>query len=168
MRMRLIVILFFLACVEIEAMQKVPSFTATNLCMKTSSFPSKKLELLIFGFQVESYDTVIEWVRTVRRQNATLAIHTVPLVGDSLTVKLLRPFIFTALRNKAPEKYHENVFLCFDNLGTFEGLFGPNSAESKEAFVLLVSPQGDILWQGKGRPSQSSCKKLHDTVKANA
>lgn len=167
MAIRLVVFVFFLSCFELRGAESAPAFTATNLCMKTYSFPTKKLELLIFGFQVESYENVIEWVRAFRKQNSTsfsVSINTIPVVGDSLTVKLLRPVLFSALRLKAAEKDHEHVFLCFDNARVFEKAFGGDCADSKGAFVLLVSPTGEILWKAQGKPSSVLCKNLQSSL----
>lgn len=108
-----------------------------------------KTVLLMLGFSYESRHDVEKWAERFRREHGgdrRVEFLEVPVIGTA--GRLGRPFIDRGMRRGLPREMHARVLMVYRDAGRWKHLAG--HAEPDVGYLLLVGPDGRLLWRGQG------------------
>lgn len=149
--------------ISTEIGKQLPEIEVETLQGKKMKLPFSKASLLLVGFDEDASKQAREWLLAIRKDRLlpeAMNVSIVPVLGNGFTVKLMRPFLFQAVKKAVPAKEHSNVYLSFTNPKTLKALLCANQKPASTVFLVLVDATGKIVWTHSGKVSAQSKKDL--------
>jgi len=156
---------------EIVTQELFPAVEFESLRGSRFVLPHDRAVLLIFCFEKECALQAREWVLSIRKEKLlpeTVDLYIVPVVGNSLKAKLLKPFIIGALKRRIPRDDHEKVALLVQDGGPLKRFVDYEEENGDQAYLVLLDKKSVVLWQHSGRltaENKSELKKMAHTLR---
>ena len=151
---------------DIVTKKEFPSVVFESLRGSTFELPHNEAALLIFCFEKECAVQAREWVLTIRKEKLlpdAINLYIVPVVGNSLKAKLLKPFIISALKRRIPQGDHEKVALLVQDGGPLKEFVAYEEQNGDQVYLVLLDKESVVLWQHSGKltaENKSELKKM--------
>jgi ATP10 protein len=144
-----------------------PSVSGQNLEGRKFNLPADfeaKLNLVAIAFYGSHQELINTWSPAVQRlmgEHANLKFYEIPTLSKENG--LARAFIDGGMRSGIPEKATREVTITL-YLDRAQFLRSIGETTDRTIYTLLVNPQGEILWRGKGAYTQAQEESLEQIL----
>lgn len=154
--------MLLLAAALLAVGSPLPDLKGDYLDSKPAVLPADcrgKVSLLLFGFTYDSRFAVEAWSKAWVEKYPTGARTTffeIPMLGGM--ARLGRVFIDSGMRRGTPKALHRNVVTVYGGVDPWKkrlGFQAPN-----DAYVVLLDPEGRVLWLHQGKPDPEAWAQL--------
>jgi len=124
-----------------------------------------KVSLLAFGFTYDSRFAVEAWVKAFRAdfgRDVRAGFSEIPMIGGP--ARLGKWFIDSGMRRGTPKADHEHVITVYGGVAPWKERLGYRSP--KDAYLVLLDPQGRVLWRHNGVFDEKAYGDLQRHTKA--
>jgi hypothetical protein len=118
-----------------------------------------RIALLALGFTYESRYAVEAWCERFAQEFAkskNVTFYEIPVIGG--IGRLARWFIDSGMRRGTPKEKHENVITVYGGVDAWKQRVG--YAQPKDAYLILLGPQGTVQWLHAGPFDESQFAAL--------
>lgn len=148
---------------SLETQKVLPEMDVETLQGKKLKLPIGKPSLLLVGFDEDASRQAREWLYAIRKDHLlpeAMKVSIIPVLGNGFAVKLMRPFLFQAVRKAVPVREHCNVYLSFADPKPLQALLCAKQKPASTVFLVLVNAGGKIVWTHSGKVTVDSKKEL--------
>jgi hypothetical protein len=140
--------------------QSIPQVSAESLDGKPISLPkdlSGKPAILIIGFSHDGGGQCGSFARKLAKEPSTeegnVAIYQIALLESA--PRLIRPMILHGMRGGVPQAEQKRFLPLFHDEKQWKQVAGFTKAAENDAYLILISPDGTVLWTGHGQYTES-------------
>ncbi len=158
---------------DIVTEKAFPSVVFESLRGSTFALPHNEAALLLFCFEKECATQARDWVLSIRKEKLlpeAINLYIVPVVGNSLKAKLLKPFIISALKRRIPHDDHEKVALLIQDGKMLKEFIAYEEQNGDQVYLVLLDKKSMVLWQHSGKlttENKSELKKMAHSLKGS-
>jgi hypothetical protein len=147
----------------IIASERMPPFEIETLGGTKQTLAICKPSLFLIGFDENASREARSWLRAIRKEIPlpnSIQVSLIPVFGNSITTKLMRPFLFQAVRKAVPPSEHSNVYLSFTDPRPLQAFLSVTKKTVSSVFVVLTDSTGKIRWTHVGPATEESKQEL--------
>ena len=114
-------------------------------------------------FAVEAWE---KWFEQALGPTSGVSFYQVPMMGRA--ARMGRFFIDRGMRKNTPKEAHDHVLTVYADTGPWKAHAGFEDAREKDAYLLLLGPDGVVRWQYTGQFDERPAADLKAAVQAIA
>ena len=151
---------------ELAVGDQLPPLKGEFLSGRTAVLPqaaSGRVALLMLGFTYDSRFQVEAWAKRFRQDFGTkpgVTFFEIPMIGGM--ARMGKWFIDSGMRRGTPKADHENVITVYG--GTDEWKQRVGFRDPKAAYLILLGPNGQVVWRYAGSLDEEPYKALSSEV----
>ncbi len=151
------------------AVGQVPASRAVTFAGQSIAFPevlAGKPAILVVSFSKKGGESARQWNERLARKygsNPSLAYYNLPVLAD--VPSLLRRMVTSAIKKSVPERDYPHFAPIFEHEAEWKSAAG--YATKDDAYVLLVSRDGRIVWRAHGSYSDALLQELSAKLQQN-
>lgn len=155
-------LLLCLPLLAFTAQGQVPASHATTFSGQSIAFPevlAGRPAILVVSFSRKGGEAARQWNERLSRDfgsNPAIAYYNLPMLAD--VPSLLRRMVTSAIKKSVPSRDHPHFAPLFDHAAEWKSAAG--YATKDDAYVLLVSREGRIVWRAHGPCSDALLHEL--------
>ncbi|RXH57631.1 hypothetical protein [Granulicella sibirica] len=142
--------------------QTIPEAHCTSLAGTTVNLPADlqgRTTILVLGFSRDSQQSVTTWGRRLAADFATsTTVSFYELAMLESVPRIMRGLVLRSMKKDVSERNQPHLLPITDNEPLWRNLAHYDKPE--DAYVLLVAPDGAILWQAAGPPTDAAYADL--------
>jgi hypothetical protein len=152
----------------LRAGEPMPRLEGDFLTGKPAVLPDAakgKVALVALGFTYDSRFAVEAWGKWFKTQfggRAGITYFEVPMMGRG--ARFGRFFIDRGMRKNTPKDAHDHVITVYGDTGPWKPRVGFTDAREKDAYLLLVGPDGVVKWMYSGPFDEAKAAALEEAV----
>ncbi len=138
--------------------ERIPSLTGTSLNGVPVSVPEPspgRPTILLFGFSRKSGEQVQQWAKRVAAEygaDATISYYDFAVLEG--VPGFVKPMILHSMKKDLPEKEQAHFVPVYQHAAELKALTGYKDPD--EAYVLVTTAEGEVVWKGHGLPTDLS------------
>jgi hypothetical protein len=141
--------------------ESIPETTVTSLDGHQVSLPanfSGKPAILVVGFSRAGGEQCGPFARRLIKepdvQNGAVKVYQIAMLASA--PRLVRPMILHGMRGGVPKEEQSTFLPLYRNEKEWKQVAGYVGSAEKDAYLLLVDPNGTVRWTGHGRYSDAA------------
>lgn len=119
--------------------------------------------ILVVGFSHKSGENCTPWDKRIAADygsDSHITYYQLPILAGAPS--LVRPMILHGMRKDVPASLHPHFVPVYDHEEDWKKLVNFSGAD--DAYILLASPDGHLLWQTHGTVSDAAYEELRSNV----
>lgn len=155
---------------RLEVGGTMPKLAGDALSGKPATLPDVakgKVALVALGFSYDARFPVEAWGAWFKKQyggRTGVTYFEVPMMGRA--ARMGRFFIDRGMRKNTPKEAHDSVITVYGDTSEWKARMGVTDAREKEAFLMLLGPDGVVRWMHVGQFEEAGAAELTSAVEA--